>query len=145
MSSQTFDSANPLEVDLLVVGAGMAALTAAARANAGGARVVLVEKSPVVGGSAMYAGYVWTADSYARMREVNPGGDPDLARVVVDGLGPGLDWIRSLGVEVKPPVVVLGYGRGCETDLAACQAAVRRRHSRAGSSTAWRSSIRRTT
>jgi succinate dehydrogenase/fumarate reductase flavoprotein subunit len=130
MSSQTLDSANPLEVDLLVIGAGMAGLTAAARACADGARVALVEKGSAVGGSAMYAGYVWTAESYARMREVNPGGDPDLARVVVDGLEPGLDWIRSLGVDVKPSVVVLGYGRGCETDLAgylaACQAAVRR-------------------
>ncbi len=123
------DGASTLEADLLVIGAGMAGLTAAARAASDGARVVLVEKGPIVGGSALYAGFVWTAASYETMREVNPDGDPELARVVVDGLEPGLEWIRSLGVETRPPVVVLGYGRGCETDLAgyvaACVARVR--------------------
>src|SRR5271165_4815890 len=129
MSSQYSDTALPTEADLLVLGGGMTGLTAAARACSEGARVVLVEKGPAVGGSALYAGYVWTAESYERMREVNPDGDPELARVVIDGLEPGLEWIRSLGVHVGPPVVVLGYGRGCETDLAAyisaCAALVR--------------------
>jgi succinate dehydrogenase/fumarate reductase flavoprotein subunit len=129
MSTQLLDAPAALEADLLVVGAGMAGLTAAARACAEGARVVLVEKGPAVGGSALYAGYVWTAESYERMRLVNPDGDPELARVVVDGIEAGLRWIRSLGVEVGPPVVVLGYGRGSATDLAgyiaACLAIVR--------------------
>jgi succinate dehydrogenase/fumarate reductase flavoprotein subunit len=119
-----------IDADLLVLGGGMAGLTAAARAATGGARVVLVEKGPVVGGSAQYAGYTWTAESYQTMREVNPRGDPALARVVVDGLAPGLEWIRSLDIEVGPTVVVLGYGRGNQTDLAgylhACAAIVRR-------------------
>jgi succinate dehydrogenase/fumarate reductase flavoprotein subunit len=119
-----------IDADLLVVGAGMAGLTAAARAATDGARVVLVEKGPTVGGSAQHAGYTWTAESYERMREVTPRGDGDLARVVVDGLEPGLEWIRSLGIEVGPTVVVLGYGRGNPTDLAgylqACQAIGRR-------------------
>jgi succinate dehydrogenase/fumarate reductase flavoprotein subunit len=120
-----------IDADLLVLGGGMAGLTAAARAATGGARVVLVEKGPVVGGSAQYAGYTWTAESYETMREVNPRGDPALARVVVDGLAPGLEWIRSLDIEVGPTVVVLGYGRGNRTDLAgylhACAATVRRK------------------
>src|SRR4051794_36078095 len=103
----TQEAADELSADLLVVGAGMAGLTAAARAAAEGARVVLVEKGPAVGGSAVHAGYVWTAESYERLRAVNPRGDAALARVVTEGIGPGLDWIRSLGVDVKPPVVVL--------------------------------------
>jgi succinate dehydrogenase/fumarate reductase flavoprotein subunit len=119
-----------IDADLLVLGGGMAGLTAAARAATGGARVVLVEKGPAVGGSAQYAGYTWTAESYETMREVNPRGDPALARVVVEGLAPGLEWIRSLDIEVGPTVVVLGYGRGNQTDLAsylhACAAIVRR-------------------
>jgi succinate dehydrogenase/fumarate reductase flavoprotein subunit len=127
MSSQTAAS---LEADLLVIGGGMAGLTAAARACDDGADVVLVEKGSSVGGSALYAGYVWTAESYARMREVNPDGDPELAHVVTDGIEPGLDWIRSLGVHVDQSVVVLGYGRGCATDLAGyiatCLALIRR-------------------
>jgi succinate dehydrogenase/fumarate reductase flavoprotein subunit len=108
----------------------MAGLTAAARACSEGARVVLVEKGPAAGGSALYAGYVWTAASHEAMRAANPLGDPDLTRVVVDGIEPGLDWIRSLGVTVGEPITVLGYGRGCETDLAgyiaACAGSVRR-------------------
>ena len=119
------------EVDLLVIGAGVTGLTAAARAAAAGARVILVEKGPSVGGSAQYAGYVWTAESYERMREVNPDGDPALAHVVTDGLEDGLEWIRSLDVEVGPKVVILGYGRGCQTNLVAyitaCLALVRER------------------
>jgi succinate dehydrogenase/fumarate reductase flavoprotein subunit len=124
-------SSQLLEADLLVIGAGITGLTAAARASAAGARVVLVEKGPVVGGSAQYAGYVWTAESYERLREVNPDGDPELARVVTDGLEDALDWIRALDVEVGPKVVVLGYGRGCQTNLVgyitACLAIVRDR------------------
>jgi succinate dehydrogenase/fumarate reductase flavoprotein subunit len=123
MSSQLTD------VDLLVIGAGITGLTAAARAAATGARVALVEKGPAVGGSAQYAGYVWTAESYERMREVNPDGDAELARVVTGRLEDGLDWIRSLDVEVGPKVVILGYGRGCQTNLVgyitACLARVR--------------------
>src|SRR6516225_298809 len=111
MSSQLIDA------DLLVVGGGMTGLTAAARATAAGAKVVLVEKGPTVGGSAQYAGYVWTTPSYERMREVNPDGDPELAEVVTGGFDDGLEWIRSLDVHVGPPVVVIGYGRGCQTDL----------------------------
>jgi len=115
--------------DLLVLGAGIAGLTAAARAAAAGARVVIAEKGPAVGGSAQYAGYVWTAESYERLREINPDGDPDLAHVVADNIEEGLDWIRSLDVEVGPKVVVLGYGRGCQTNLVgyitACLGAIR--------------------
>jgi succinate dehydrogenase/fumarate reductase flavoprotein subunit len=128
MSAQ-FPVSNELDADLLVLGGGMAGLTAAARAATDGARVVLVEKAPAVGGSAQYAGYVWTAESHAVLRAINPRGDAELGRVVVEGLWPGLDWIRSLGVAVQPPVVVLGYGRGCETDLSgyltACLTVVR--------------------
>lgn len=128
MSNQTRDQLT--DIDLLVIGGGMAGLTAAARAATAGARVVLVEKAEAAGGSAQYAGYVWTAESLERMREVNPDGDPELAEVVTEGIGDGLDWIRSLGVQVAAPVVVLGYGRGCQTDLVsyitACLSILRR-------------------
>ena len=116
-----------LDADLLVIGAGMAGLTAAARGASEGLDVVLVEKGPAVGGSAMYAGYVWTAPTNEVMHEVNPDGDPELCRVVVEGLDPGLEWIRSLGVRVGEKVRVLPYGRGCPTDLAGYLAACEQR------------------
>ena len=74
--------------------------------------MVLVEKGPAIGGSAMYAGFLWTAPTVEVMREVNPDADPALAAQVVERYGEGLDWVRSLGVHVADPVTVLGYGRG---------------------------------
>ena len=116
-------------VDLLVFGGGMAGMSAAARASSDGASVVLVEKGPAIGGSAMYAGFIWTAPTTEVMREVNPDGDPALTAEVVEHYGEALDWVRSLGVHVAEPVTVLGYGRGSQTDMAnyllACERQVR--------------------
>jgi succinate dehydrogenase/fumarate reductase flavoprotein subunit len=116
-------------VDLLVFGGGMAGMSAAARACSDGASVVLVEKAPAIGGSAMYAGFIWTAPTVEVMREVNPHGDPVLSARVVENYADGLNWVRSLGVEVADPVTVLGYGRGSATDMAnyllACERLVR--------------------
>lgn len=107
------------EVDLLVLGAGMAGLASAARAVQGGASVVLAEKAPTVGGSAALAGFLWTAPSEDVMRRVNPDGDPELGRRLVASYEPAIEWVQSLGVEVKDPVPLLGYGRGRQTDMAA--------------------------
>ena len=118
-------------VDLLVLGGGMAGMSAAARACSDGASVVAVEKAPAIGGSAMYAGFIWTAPTVEVMREVNPDADPELSAEVVSGYGDALAWVRSLGVAVADPVTVLGYGRGCATDMAnyllACERLVKER------------------
>jgi succinate dehydrogenase/fumarate reductase flavoprotein subunit len=113
----TADTMAEQPVDLLVLGGGMAGLAAAARAAQQGASVVLVEKAPRTGGSAEYAGYIWTGPTLEVMREVNPGGDRSLAERLVDGYPGAMEWVRSLGVEVKDPVTVLGYGRGSQTDM----------------------------
>jgi succinate dehydrogenase/fumarate reductase flavoprotein subunit len=73
-------------IDLLVLGPGMAGHTAASKAAKEGASVVLVDKAPAVGGSAAYAGFIWTAPSIEVMREVNPDGDPAL----------GSRWSRTI-------------------------------------------------
>jgi succinate dehydrogenase/fumarate reductase flavoprotein subunit len=106
------------EVDLLVVGAGMAGLSAATRELQYGASVIVVEKAPVAGGSASYAGFIWTAPSVEVMREVNSKADPELSSKLAEDYAQAMDWVRSLGIEVKPPVSVLGFGRGCQTDVA---------------------------
>lgn len=123
-------SATPEQpVDLLVLGGGMAGLAAAARAAQHGASVVLVEKAPRTGGSAVYAGFIWTAPTLEVMREINPSGDLALATRLIDGYPGAMDWVRSLGVDVRSPVTVLGYGRGSQTDmpqlLATCERLVR--------------------
>ncbi|MGW2521902.1 FAD-dependent oxidoreductase [Streptomyces sp. NPDC001617] len=118
-------------VDLLVIGGGMAGLSAAARVAAEGGSVVLVEKAERTGGSARFAGFVWTTPSVEEMRRVNPDGDPELATALVDGFADGVAWIESLGVECRPPVPVLGFGRGHRVDtnhyLDACERLIRDR------------------
>jgi len=99
-------------VDLLVIGAGMAGLTAAARAASAGARVTVVEKSTAIGGSAQFAGYAWTAPTREIMAEINPHGEESLRNAVVDDFAAGLDWIRGRGVHCADGVPVLRYGIG---------------------------------
>lgn len=106
----------PDDVDILVIGGGMAGLTAAVRALQRGLRVVLVEKAAEVGGSARYAGYLWSAPSHEVMDEVNPQGDPDLRAAVVEGFPAALDFVRDLGVPCGPGVPVLRYGIGHQFD-----------------------------
>ncbi|MEV1066928.1 FAD-dependent oxidoreductase [Streptomyces sp. NPDC050263] len=122
---------NAETVDLLVIGGGMAGLTAAARVAAEGGSVVLVEKAERTGGSARFAGFVWTTPTFEEMRRVNPDGDPELAAALVDGFADGVSWIRSLGVECRPPVPVLGFGRGHQVDtnhyLDTCERLIRDR------------------
>jgi succinate dehydrogenase/fumarate reductase flavoprotein subunit len=105
-------------VDLVVIGAGMAGATAAARAVQKGASVVVVEKAPAIGGSAVYAGFVWTAPTIEVLRLEIPGADPVLGARLVEGFEPAVDWVRSLGVEVGDAVAVLSFGRGHPVDVA---------------------------
>jgi succinate dehydrogenase/fumarate reductase flavoprotein subunit len=104
------------DVDLLVIGGGMAGLSAAAWSVREHRSVVLIEKGEM-GGTAVNAGFIWTAPTYEVLREVNPDGDPTLARALVDGFDPAIEWVRSLDVECLPAVTVLRFGRGHQTDM----------------------------
>ena len=106
----------PTSCDLLVIGAGMAGLTAAARAAVAGKSVVVVEVGEDVGGSARFAGYAWTAPDRGVMAQHNPHGDPALRDALVDKFAEGVGWIRSVGVTVDPPQSILGFGRGHKFD-----------------------------
>ena len=87
---------------LVVAGAGMAGLAAAARARELGAGAVVFEKGDRAGGSMLLSsGVVWRHRSLAEFHEECPGGDPALQRVVVDALDEALDWLEGLG----PPVL----------------------------------------
>lgn len=105
-------------VDLLVLGAGMAGCAAAVRAAQDGATVVLAEKAGAVGGSAAYAGFLWSAPTVEIMRRENPDADPELSRPLVDDYDGAVEWMRALGVEVGPAVQVLTFGRGRAFDSA---------------------------
>ncbi len=98
------------KVDLLVIGGGMAGLSAAAKVAHEGGSVVLVDRAERPGGSARLAGFVWTAPTLDELRRVDPDGDPELARALLEGLAEGVAWIGSLGVMLTA-VPVLGFGR----------------------------------
>lgn len=106
------------ETDLLVVGGGMAGLTAAARATARGLSVTVVERAPALGGSTLHAGYLWTAPTAAAMAALTPHGDPALTSVLLAGFAGAVDFVRGLGVPVGDAVPVLRHGRGHAIDTA---------------------------
>lgn len=107
-----------LRTDVLILGGGMAGHTAAARAAALGAKVMLVEKAPDFGGNAVLSGTsLWTAPTLEIMRERAPDGDPEIMRRVVERHADAIEWVRSTGVVLSPPRHVLGYGRGFRFDV----------------------------
>jgi succinate dehydrogenase/fumarate reductase flavoprotein subunit len=90
------------DVDVLVVGGGMAGLSTGAAAARRGARVALVERAGHLGGSAAFSGgLLWWMKSYELLRDEVPSGDPELARVVITRAPDAIEWVRSLGVEVS--------------------------------------------
>jgi succinate dehydrogenase/fumarate reductase flavoprotein subunit len=110
-------------IDLVVVGGGMAGLAAAARASERGLRVVVLEKTGAIGGSAaLSAGILWTAPDLETLRAVVPDGDPELGRVLVEGLAPAVDAVRA-GVEVSERWYgQMGFGVAYRADIHALHA-----------------------
>jgi succinate dehydrogenase/fumarate reductase flavoprotein subunit len=87
--------------DVVVAGAGMAGLAAAARALELGADVLVLEKGDRPGGSMLLSsGVVWRYRDWDRFRAECPGGDPKLQRLVWERLDDDLDWLESLGAPV---------------------------------------------
>ena len=90
------------EFDLLIVGGGMAGVSAAAEAALQGARVVVCEISNRLGGTALLStGNVWTVQTPEAFRAADPDGDISLWQVVRDNLDDSLDWIAGLDVPVR--------------------------------------------
>jgi succinate dehydrogenase/fumarate reductase flavoprotein subunit len=103
--------------DLIVVGAGMAGLTAAAEAGRRGASVVVLEKQARTGGTARGSGgYLWTLPSFESMRRTAADGDAALQQVIYEEFPRLVDAVRSRGVMVDGPIDVLS-GRGYHLDI----------------------------
>ncbi|HXZ57041.1 MAG TPA: FAD-binding protein [Gaiellaceae bacterium] len=86
---------------MLIAGAGMAGLCAAARAREFGIHPLLMEKGDRPGGSMLLSSCViWRYRSFDDFRLQCPGGDEGLQRIVYDGFDEALDWLVSLGPEV---------------------------------------------
>jgi succinate dehydrogenase/fumarate reductase flavoprotein subunit len=106
-----------LDCDLLVLGAGMAGLSAAGWAAERGAAVIVVEKAGAIGGSAILSGgMVWTASSPDMMRRQTFGGKPELAEVITDLYPAAMDWLRGRELVVSQAVRTL-HGQGYQIDI----------------------------
>jgi fumarate reductase flavoprotein subunit len=87
--------------DLLVAGAGMAGLAAAAEARRLGAEPLVLEKLGVAGGSMrLSSGVAWRHRELERFRAECPDGDERLQRLLFERLDGDLVWLESLGAPV---------------------------------------------
>ncbi|MDE2994730.1 MAG: FAD-dependent oxidoreductase, partial [Chloroflexota bacterium] len=90
-----------IEADVVVAGGGMGGLTAACSAQEAGARTVLLEKAPRIGGSAAASGgTIWCATDLEGWLSVQPGGDPALGRALIASFFEGIHWLRRQGVDL---------------------------------------------
>jgi succinate dehydrogenase/fumarate reductase flavoprotein subunit len=107
-----------LETDLVIVGAGMAGLTAGAFAASHGLDVIVAECAPEIGGNARHAmGKVWTTPTCEALDAEDPDGDRELHEAIVATYPELIEWIRGTGVWVGDAIEVLHNGRGFPIDI----------------------------
>jgi succinate dehydrogenase/fumarate reductase flavoprotein subunit len=100
--------------DLVVAGAGMAGLVAAAEARRLGAAAAVLEKLDRPGGSMrLSSGVIWRHRELERFLSECPGGDRELQRLLFERLDTDLEWLESLGA----PVVARETGNPLTTGL----------------------------
>ena len=102
-------------IDVLVVGSGLAGVSAAIEAARAGARVALASLGDTFSGSSFYGG-TWglglvgpadecdVDDFVATILDVGRGAaDPTLVRMLVEGVDPAIAWLEGMGVELRRP------------------------------------------
>jgi tricarballylate dehydrogenase len=131
------------QYDIVVVGCGIAGMSAGLRAAELGADVALLEKAPEEhrGGHTQFSesfrapsavtdlseyGYEFAVPDYTPddfyddiISRTNGRADPDLARAVVDRAGPTIEWLTDRGAEWEMEPLAVGYVAGrtwCEGD-----------------------------
>ncbi len=88
--------------DLVVAGAGMAGLVAAAEARRLGAAPLVLEKLDEPGGSMrLSSGVVWRHREFARFRADCPAGDERLQARLFESVDGDIRWLESLGAPVS--------------------------------------------
>lgn len=116
-----------LETDIVVIGAGGAGLAAAVTANQAGAKVIVLEKLPKVGGNTILAGGALNAvddgsetalandDSVQKHYDQtyeggDKQGDPELVRTMVENAWDGVEWLQELGMGFQDGVFTVTGG-----------------------------------
>ena len=114
--------------DLIVIGAGAAGIPAALIAAERGARVLLVDAAPAIGGTFhLSTGHMSAAGTriqrakriddspdrhFAEVMRISRGAaDPALVRIAVDNAADTLHWLLDLGLELEPdhPIIHPGH------------------------------------
>ncbi|NLN49289.1 MAG: flavocytochrome c [Clostridiales bacterium] len=114
------------EADVVIIGAGGAGLAAAVSAHQNGAKVLVLEKMPLVGGNTIISGAAYNAVDPKRQSaqgiedsidkhyiQTYEGGDklakPELVRTLVEKAYPALEWLESMGMKFRDDIfTVLG-------------------------------------
>jgi fumarate reductase flavoprotein subunit len=113
--------------DLIVVGGGSAGMPAALFAARRGARVLLIDHAPVLGGTLWVATGQMSAagtklqrergivdsprEHYDDVMRISRGtADPELVRLAVFNAAETFDWLYDLGLELRPEDPVTAYG-----------------------------------
>ena len=97
--------AETVRADLVVLGGGMAGMSAAAFAARAGATVVVLERGTDIGGSAVLSGgSVWTPATTATALEHSPHGDPALIAALVADYPEAIVWLAGTGISVADRV-----------------------------------------
>jgi succinate dehydrogenase/fumarate reductase flavoprotein subunit len=110
--------AGEMAADLLVIGGGMAGMTAAAYSAHQGLKVIVLEKASEIGGNALISGgAVWTVPSMQVFTEQCPRGDIALGETLLSELPQAIEWLRGIDLEVEERPSVLGYGSGIGLDM----------------------------
>ena len=103
--------------DVVVLGAGLAGLSAGVTAATAGARTLVLERAPVIGGSAAISGgYVWAIEDEAALRREDPGRYQRHGRLVVDGYHDAIAWLSSFAPPLTGEERALA-GRGHKFDM----------------------------
>ena len=107
-------------VDVVVVGSGVSGSAAGMTAARRGAKVALLEKQAVFGGSAaLSAGMFWTAPSVDAYKKRIPLGNVDLGSHLVGDYEEALAELRAAGIRVaeEPKRDIMTFGVGYPTDI----------------------------
>lgn len=91
----------PGSATVLVVGAGLAGLAAAAAARAEGADVVVLERASEPGGATVQsAGWIWRYRDRQAARAGAPHGDEAVQARIVQQLDGDIEWLQRIGVRL---------------------------------------------
>lgn len=116
------------DFDVIVVGSGMAGLSAALEAANSRAQVLLVESETILGGASRYSTGIMMAAGTSLQREQGIDDDPDslfhdymlsshydvtpsVVRRLVDELPETFEWIKGLGVTFQDQIITAGEER----------------------------------